>query len=109
MAKYSVRHALFKGDSATSSTYTSSAFFWGDFEYGSVQWSDGGNSTLTIQGCNEDGFGGTSVNATSGVTWSNLTAITSAGLYTIDPGPRWIRAQRNSADSLSQVFIQARW
>jgi hypothetical protein len=100
--KYSHRYVLFAGTSANSSTYTSSPILWADYEQGSVEWADGGNSELTIQGCNEDGF------SASLVTWSNLTGITSAGLYTVDPGPRWIRALRNSADSLSQVFVQAR-
>ena len=99
---YSHRYELFDGLSNTSSDYTSNAIFWGDYEQGSVQWADGGNSTLTVEASNEDGFN------TSLTTWSALTGITAAGMYTIDPGPRWIRARRNSADSLSQAYIQAR-
>ena len=100
MNKVSKRHVLFDGTSATSSTYTSGPIFWGDFLYGSVQWADGGNSVLTVEASNEDGF------RSSLVTYSALTGMPATGLYTIDPGPRWVRVVRNSADSLSQVYIQ---
>ena len=99
---YSRRYELFDGLSATSSDFTSNAIFWGDYEQGSVQWADGGNSILTVQSTNEDGFN------TSLTTWSNLTGITAAGIYTIDAGPRWLRTLRNSADSMSQVYIEGK-
>jgi len=93
---------LFDGSSGNSSTYTSSAQYVGDYAFMSLTWPGGGNSTLTLQGSNDNGFRA-SINS-----WSDLTAITAAGAYTIDPGIRWMRAQRNSADSLAVVLFQGR-
>jgi hypothetical protein len=99
---YQRRVELLTAASATSSTYTSSAHYVGDYAYMSVEWPDGGNSTLTLQGSNDDGF------RASIATWSTLSAIAAAGIYTLDPGVRWVRAQRSSDDSLAAVVLQGR-
>jgi hypothetical protein len=35
-----------------------------------------------------------------------VTAITDAGIYAIDPGMRWLRAERTSDESLAIVNMQ---
>lgn len=97
------REELFDGTSATSSTYTSSPYFIGDYQQMSVSWlSTGGTSTLTLQMTNEDGF------RTSLTTWSDVTGLTVQGIYAIEAGGRWLRAQRTAVDSLGEVYLQAR-
>ena len=103
MARYrSKRIVLFDGTSNTSSTYTSSVHLVDDFEQLSIQLADTVNSTVTLQASFEDGL------RVSLTTYSDVTGITAAGVYTIDTPIRWIRAQRNSADSLNQIFLQCR-
>lgn len=54
----------------------------------SIQSSTGSASRFTIEGSNDDGF-------QSAIAFASvLTTIVSQGLYTIDPGARWIRAQQ---------------
>jgi len=106
--QYQRRFSLFDGSSGNSSTFTSSAQFVGDYAFMTVSWATDTTaaSRLTLQGTNEDGFRA-SLN-----TWSNLTGITQAstvaGLYTIDTGFRWIRAQRGSEESLAIVDMFGR-
>ena len=103
MGQIQHRFEIFDGLSATSSTYTSGAVCVADFAYMSVSWtSSGATSTLTLQGSNEDGL------TASLTTWSNITGITSQGIYAVEPGMRWIRALRTSTDNLGEVYIQAR-
>ena len=83
------RYTLFSGP---DSDLTSSVYLVQGFTQATIQ-SDEATSNLTIQGSNDDGF------SASIVTWSDLTQITVAGLYTLDTGYRWLRAQRASADS----------
>jgi len=105
---YSHRFVLFDGLSATSSTYTSGWVLVADYRQMSLEWQDGGNSRLTLAGTNLDGLRAALPATTSAATTSALTGITSSGMFTVDPGVRWLRAERNSADSLSQVYLQAR-
>lgn len=99
---YQRRVVLFDSASASSSSFTSASHYVGDYAIMSVEWPDGGNSNLTLEGSNDDGFR-SSIN-----TWSTLSVIAAAGIYTIDPGVRWLRAKRSSADSLAAVTLQGR-
>jgi hypothetical protein len=101
---YSKRIVLFDGTSAASATFTSSDAFVGDYRYLaiSVQTSDAAASRMTLTSSFEDGF------RASLTTRSVVTTITVPGVYTIDPGLRWLRAERSSLDSLGEVAIQAR-
>lgn len=103
MARYrSKRIVLFDGTSATSTTLTSAVHLVDDFERISVSWVDAPTSRFTIQTSFEDGF------RSSIVTWSDVTGITSAGVYTIDTPLRWLRALRSSSASTAEAFLQLR-
>jgi hypothetical protein len=87
------RLALFDGSSGQSSTFTSSWHLVADYDVMTV--------SLTLEASNDDGL-------TSAISFtSTLTGITADGIYTVDPGMRFIRALRNSNESLAEVFIQA--
>lgn len=79
--------------SADGSQITSNPFFIGDFDKVTVsrQTSTASAVNMTIQGSNDDGF----TAAIGAATWSTLTSIPGAGLYTIDPGFRWLRSTRS--------------
>ena len=75
---------------ASDSSGTSPHVFVGDCRLLSIsrQTSTGSASNLTIALSNDDGFG-------AAVTfWSTVTVLPNAGIYAIDPGARWIRAER---------------
>lgn len=76
----------------STSSGTGSAFFVGDARILtlSVTTSVDSASRYTISGSDADGFQA----AIPGNGWSVLTTILNAGLYTIDPGSRWIRAEQ---------------
>ena len=98
---YTVRHDFFDGSSAGSSTYTSNAYCVADLRQMAVSWNtDAADaSNLTVQASHEDGF-------TAALTvWSTLTTIPLAGVYTIDPGMRWMRTLRGSEESLAVVTL----
>lgn len=101
---YEKRISVFDDASANSSTYTSSDHYVADYRQMSVSWATNGGvaSVLTLTGSNDDGLRA-SIN-----TYSTLSAIVAQGMYTIDPGPRWIRAERASTESQAIVFIQGR-
>ena len=96
---YERQIVLLKG---LNSDMTSSAAFTGDYRTMTIQIDAIAGSMITIQGSNDDGF------RSSIATWSNLTAITSAGMFTIDPGVRWIRVQRASADTDNTITLFGR-
>jgi len=109
MVLYTRRIAMFDGSSTQSSTYTSNAVFVGDYDNISVSWhtDTADSSRLTLEGSGDDGFG------SAIVYWSVMTGITVAdqatvtgGIYTVDPGVRWMRAARGSEESLSIVNLQ---
>ncbi len=79
--------------SADGSGITGNPVFIGDFDKVTVsrQTSTGSAVNMVLQGSNEDGF----TAAIPATSWSNLTTITGAGLYTVDPGFRWIRSTRS--------------
>lgn len=101
---YSIRFDFFDGSSGQSTDYTSDDYCTADLRQVvlSVHTDDTGASRFTVQGSNDDGF-------TSAISYrSDLTAITLAGSYTIDPGMRWLRVLRSSLESLSVVQLGGR-
>lgn len=96
------RVSAFDGSSGQSSTYTSSWQLMADYEIMSVSWHTDGTdaSRLTLTASNDDGFGSTIANT------STVTGITVAGIYTIEAGMRWLRAERGSEESLAIVNLQ---
>ena len=87
--------------STFSSTYTSPWQLVADAATISVSWStvNTSSSLFTIQGSNDEGTQSAITNA------STVTAITSQGIYTIDPGIRWLRFQRHSLESLATANL----
>jgi hypothetical protein len=75
---------------ASDSSGTSPAIFVGDCRLlsVSVQTSTGSASNVTIQLSNADGL------QSSTFFWSTVTVLPLAGIFTVDPGARWIRAER---------------
>ena len=92
-------------DSTVSSTYTSNPVLTVDLASISLSWRTNttASSPLTVQGTLDNGFSGLTLVENS---WSLLTAATSQGLVTIDPGIRWIRTIAGSADSTATVILQ---
>ncbi len=74
----------------SSSSGTGPAHFVGDYRLltVSIQSSTASASRFTFEASNDDGF------QSAIAFWSTLTVITGQGIYTIDPGARWIRAQQ---------------
>ena len=103
---YSKRIPLFDGTSGDSSNFTSASHLVADFNQFTVSWltDEADASRLTLWGSNHNGLDAALVEA----NWSTLTGITGDGLFTVDPGMRWVRATRNSNESLAEVFLQAR-
>lgn len=89
---------------AANSNLTGQPWFVGDAATltVSIQSSTGSASRYTILGSNADGFQtalGTPSQTVPAGGWSFITAITSQGLYTIDPGFRWINSVRTVIDT----------
>lgn len=99
--------SLFDGSSAQSSMFTTEAQLVSDFDNLTVSWltDTADASRFTVQGTNRAGLSGTSVTEAD---WSDVTGITGDGIFTIDPGVRWLRAVRNSNESLSIANLQLR-
>lgn len=76
----------------SSSSGTGTAYWTGDARILtlSVQSSTASASRFTINGSNADGF----KEAIPEASWSVLTTITTRGVFTVDPGCRWIRAEQ---------------
>lgn len=89
--------------SANSSTYTSPAYLAVDAATISVSWTTatGDASKLTIRASNDHGLDGTTI-----TNYSILTVLSSQGMYTVDPGPRWLNFQRHSEESTATVLLQ---
>jgi 3-oxoacyl-(acyl-carrier-protein) synthase len=83
-------HSNYKVLLGSGSSGTSPHVFVGDVRLLSVsiQTSTGSASNITISLSNDDGFG-----AEVG-HWSTVTVIPATGIYAVDPGARWIRAER---------------
>lgn len=93
-----------------TSTFTSNPLLVADFRDMSlsIQTSTASASNITIQGTNVDGFTAAIPNG----AWSTLTVIGTAGIQTVDPGIRWLRAIRDaiavSANSNTTVSLQGK-
>ena len=89
-------------NSAVSSTYTSTDYLIIDAATLSVSWTtvNAVSSRLTIEASNDHGITGAITNR------STLTAITTPGFYTLDPGARWVRFRRGSEESTATVQLQ---
>jgi hypothetical protein len=77
---------------ASDSSGTSPSIFVGDCRLLSVSrvTSTGSASNLTISLSNDNGF-------TEAITnWSVVTVLPNAGIFTVDPGARWLRAERRN-------------
>ena len=87
---------------AATSTFTSNSFLVADAATISVSviTTQAVSSRVSIDGSNDDGLQAAITN------WSNLTALTAPGLYTIDPGARWHRVLKSSLDSGTSVTYQ---
>lgn len=96
------RWVVFTGTSVDSSTYTSASQCVVDAATLSVSLVtvNTSSSRFTLQSSNDDGINASIVN------WSNVTAITAQGFYSIDPGARWHRWLRSSLESLATVQQQ---
>jgi len=89
------RISLFTGPNGP---VTSAAHLVQGFTQATVQ-NDGSTTALAIRGSNDEGFN------SSIVTWSTLTTITAAGMYTLDTGYRWLSGTRHSDDSDGWVAV----
>lgn len=74
----------------SSSSGTSPSIFVGDCRLLSIsiQTSTASASNITIALSNDGGF------STSTLFFSTVTVLPNQGIFTIDPGARWIRAER---------------
>ena len=76
----------------SGSSGTSPSIFVGDCRLltVSVQTSTGSASNVTISLSNDDGF-------TAAITnWSVVTVLPNRGVFTVDPGARWMQAERGA-------------
>jgi len=99
---YTRREPMFDGTSAQSSTYTSNWHLVADYDRLAISLNTSTTSTslLTLTASLDDGFTAAPTNT------STVTTITVAGIYAVDPGLRWIRAERGSQESLAIVTLQ---
>lgn len=76
----------------SSSSGTGTPYFVGDARLLtlSIQTSTGSASRFTMSLSNADGFQA----AIPEASWSVATVLLNAGIYTIDPGARWLRAEQ---------------
>lgn len=86
---------------AANSLLTGNPFWAGDYDAItiSIQSSTASASRYTILGTNLDGFQSTLSSANPTIPaggWSIVTTITSQGIYTIDPGVRWLMPVRDN-------------
>ncbi len=102
---------------AADSALTGSTWFVGDFRQMSlsIHSSTASASRYTVVGSNLDGFNTALGNASptaSNESWSIVTTVTSQGIFTIDPGFRWISAFRDnvsvSATSNTTIIFNGR-
>ena len=97
---------------AANSNLTGSTWFVDDFRQLSlsIHSSTASASRYTIVGSNLDGFRlalGNASPTVSNESWSHVTVVTSQGIFTIDPGFRWIAAFRDpvSVSATSNVTV----
>lgn len=87
----------------TSSATTSNAFLVADFAQMalSVLTVTTFASLITVQACNADGL----KSAIPDGMWSTITTLTSPGVFTVDPGFKWLRV---ASASSATVILSAR-
>ena len=85
----------------TSSTATSGSVFAGDARNLSVSLTTTAGSVVTLQGSNADGF----TAAIPAGTWSTVTVFTAPGIYAVQPGMRWLRAQQAASSSSASLAL----
>ena len=106
---YSKNLTFFDGSSGNSSEHTSEWHRVGDYAIMSIDWSEGGNSRLTLWGSNVSGFNVALPAKNSVTATSVISGIGAAGIFSIDPGVMWMRATRHiSDDSLAPATLNAR-
>jgi hypothetical protein len=89
---YGQTHSLF-----SNSTTTSSPVFVGDYKRLTLQ-IFGAGSAFIVQGSNDDGFSAAITN------WSTMTTLPAAGIYSITPGPRWLRSDRTGSTASMTLY-----
>lgn len=92
---------------AVGSDLTSETYLVADAEEMTVQTWPTSATTLTIQGSNAQGFR----EAIAEGEWSTLTvmeSISAGAILNIEPGFRWLRAIRESASSMSALYVAGR-
>lgn len=85
---------------ADSSSETGAVWYAGEFDKltVSIQSSTGSASRYTVVGTNQDGLQAALTTPSRLVpanNWSIVTVITAQGIYTIDPGIRWLNVIRD--------------
>jgi len=100
---FSRRIEALDGTSANSSVRTSNSVLVADWDQisVSVQTSGALASRYTVWATNYDGFQSALVEA----NWSAITGITAQGLFSVDPGMRFLRATRSAIDSQGTVIF----
>lgn len=93
------RKVLF--DANSTSSFTSAWHLVAEYAQLTMSYSSSvtGTANLIVHGSNDDGLR-SSINS-----FSVLTTVTAAGLFTIDPGVRWLRAVRSSSSG-SRAVVQ---
>jgi hypothetical protein len=107
---YTRQVVLHDGSSAQSSTITSNPVFVGDANVISVsiQSVAAVASVWSLDGTNDDGFLTALSTGAEGTAWSNITAITAQGIYSVTPGARWLRLIRPAVNSQASVVVAYR-
>lgn len=86
----------------SSSSNTSPSVFVGDCRLLSlsVQSLNAGASTITVSLSNNAGFG----SADSVLFYSVVTLLPAQGIFTLDPGARWLKVERASASTTTVIL-----
>lgn len=87
---------------ASSSTGTSNPTFVGDCRLLtiSIMTQVAGASVITVSLSNNNGFQSND----SAFFWSTVTILPAQGIFTIDPGARWLRAERASGSTATVIL-----
>ena len=99
-------YTMLDSASANSSTYTTNPVLVADWRQITVSTKTAGTgaSRYTIWATDAEG----QQSAIAEADWSAITAIVAQGLYTIDPGMRWLRATRSAVDSTGTIIFAGR-
>lgn len=102
MAHAKAKVLLGQAGIASSSTGTSNPCFVGDCRLLtlSIQTQTASASNITVSLSNTNGFQSND----SAFFWSNVTILPAQGIFTIDPGARWIRVERASGSTATVIL-----